>query len=107
MREAIVEAKLALAADEVPIGCVVYHAPPRIASSAAGTIGVKRNTIQPPTPRSRRCAGRPNAATLAVDRLHPRRHARALPKCTGGMVNAKIPNLIYGCDDPKAGAVEH
>ena len=27
MRDAIAEAKLALAAEEVPIGCVIYHAP--------------------------------------------------------------------------------
>ena len=27
------------------------------------------------------------------------------PMCAGGMVNARVPYLIYGCDDPKAGAV--
>jgi tRNA(adenine34) deaminase len=25
--------------------------------------------------------------------------------CAGAIVNARIPKLIYGCDDPKAGAV--
>lgn len=25
--------------------------------------------------------------------------------CAGAMVNARIPKLVYGCDDPKAGAV--
>ena len=27
------------------------------------------------------------------------------PMCAGAIVNARIPRLIYGCDDPKAGAV--
>ena len=25
--------------------------------------------------------------------------------CIGAIVNARLPRLIYGCDDPKAGAV--
>jgi tRNA(adenine34) deaminase len=25
--------------------------------------------------------------------------------CAGAIVNARVPKLIYGCDDPKAGAV--
>jgi tRNA(adenine34) deaminase len=25
--------------------------------------------------------------------------------CAGAIVNARVPRLIYGCDDPKAGAV--
>ncbi|MDQ3439023.1 MAG: nucleoside deaminase, partial [Planctomycetota bacterium] len=27
------------------------------------------------------------------------------PMCAGAIVNARIPRLVYGCDDPKAGAV--
>jgi tRNA(adenine34) deaminase len=27
------------------------------------------------------------------------------PMCAGAAVNARIPKLIYGCADPKAGAV--
>jgi tRNA(adenine34) deaminase len=25
--------------------------------------------------------------------------------CAGGLVNARVPRVVYGCDDPKAGAV--
>lgn len=25
--------------------------------------------------------------------------------CAGAIVNARLPRLVYGCDDPKAGAV--
>ena len=28
------------------------------------------------------------------------------PMCAGAIVNARIPQLIYGCADPKAGAVD-
>ena len=27
------------------------------------------------------------------------------PMCAGAIVNARIPNVVYGCTDPKAGAV--
>jgi len=27
------------------------------------------------------------------------------PMCAGAIVNARVPRLVYGCDDPKAGAV--
>ena len=27
------------------------------------------------------------------------------PMCAGAIVNARIPRVVYGCDDPKAGAV--
>jgi tRNA(adenine34) deaminase len=27
------------------------------------------------------------------------------PMCAGAIVNARIPRLVYGCEDPKAGAV--
>ena len=42
----------------------------------------------------------PNAANCAlVVTLEP------CSMCAGAIVNARIPKLIYGCDDPKAGAV--
>lgn len=25
--------------------------------------------------------------------------------CAGALVNARVPQVVYGCDDPKAGAV--
>jgi tRNA(adenine34) deaminase len=27
------------------------------------------------------------------------------PMCAGALVNARVPRVVYGCDDPKAGAV--
>ena len=27
------------------------------------------------------------------------------PMCAGALVNARLPRLVYGCNDPKAGAV--
>ena len=28
------------------------------------------------------------------------------PMCAGAIVNARVPHLVYGCADPKAGAVD-
>jgi tRNA(adenine34) deaminase len=28
------------------------------------------------------------------------------PMCAGAIVNARVPRMVYGCDDPKAGAVK-
>ncbi|HEY7118809.1 MAG TPA: nucleoside deaminase, partial [Tepidisphaeraceae bacterium] len=28
------------------------------------------------------------------------------PMCAGAIVNARVPHLVYGCPDPKAGAVQ-
>ena len=42
---------------------------------------------------------------LAPRRLRPGRHPRTLPPCAGALVQARIATLIFGADDPKAGAV--
>jgi tRNA(adenine34) deaminase len=106
MREAIAEAKLALAANEVPIGCVIYHAP------SARIIGRGHNcreTQHDPTAHAEIEAMRQAGRALGHWRLLDCTLVVTLepcPMCAGAIVNARIPNLIYGCDDPKAGAVK-
>ena len=79
MREAIAEAKLALAADEVPIGCVIYHTP---TDRIIGRGHNRRENDHDPTAHAEieamRQAGH-DAGPLAAARLHAGRHARALP----------------------------
>jgi len=43
------------------------------------------------------CSWRLTGCTLYVT-LEP------CPMCAGALVNARLPRLVYGCDDPKAGA---
>jgi tRNA(adenine34) deaminase len=106
MREAIAEAKIALAAEEVPIGCVIYHAP---SDRIIGRGHNRRETQHDPTAHAEILAMREAGRTLEHWRLLDCTLVVTLepcPMCAGAIVNARIPNLIYGCDDPKAGAVK-
>ena len=105
MRQAIEQARLALAADEVPIGCVIVHEP------TARIIGAgynRRETDHDPTAHAEIIAMRQAGAALGHWRLLDCTLYVTLepcPMCAGAMVNARISKLVYGCDDPKAGAV--
>jgi len=105
MREAIAEAKLALAAEEVPIGCVIWHAP---TGQIIGRGHNRRETDHDPTAHAEILAMRQAGASLGHWRLLGCTLVVTLepcPMCAGAMVNARVPRLVYGCDDPKAGAV--
>src|SRR5215213_7497616 len=105
MRETIAEAQKARAIDEVPIGCVIWHEP---SARIIGRGHNRRIIDSDPTAHAELIAIRQAArergdwrlidCTLVVT-LEP------CPMCAGAIVNARIPKLIYGCADPKAGAV--
>jgi tRNA(adenine34) deaminase len=105
MREAIAHAHAAGAMDEVPIGCVVVHDPTqRIVGRGCN----RRETDRDPTAHAEIIAMREAGRTLGHWRLLDCALYVTLepcPMCAGAMVNARIPRLVYGCDDPKAGAV--
>jgi tRNA(adenine34) deaminase len=105
MREAIIEAGKARASGEVPIGCVVVHEP---SGAIIGRGHNRRHNDHDPTAHAEILAIR--AAGIAIG--HWRLLDCALyvtlepcPMCAGAIVNARLPRLVYGCDDPKAGAV--
>jgi tRNA(adenine34) deaminase len=105
MREAIVEANKALAADEVPIGAIVVHEP---SSNIIGRGHNRRENDHDPTAHAEIIALREAARMLGHWRLLDCVLVVTLepcPMCAGAAVNARIPKLIYGCPDPKAGAV--
>jgi len=104
MRLAIEQAKLALAIDEVPIGCVIRHDP---SDRIVGRGFNRREADQDPTAHAEIIALRDAARDLGQWRLLDCTLAVTLepcPMCAGAIVNARVPRLIYGCDDPKAGA---
>ena len=105
MRLAMAEARRASGRGEVPIGCVVRHDP---TGRIIGTGHNLRETERDPTAHAEIVALREAARVLG--------HWRALdctlvvtlepcPMCAGAIVAARVPRLIYGCADPKAGAV--
>jgi tRNA(adenine34) deaminase len=105
MREAVALAAEAGAAGEVPIGCVVVHGP---SGRVVGRGANRRERDEDPTGHAEvvalREAGRATGHWRLVDctlfvTLEP------CPMCAGAIVNARVPRLVYACDDPKAGAV--
>ena len=102
---AIEQARIALHHDEVPIGAVLYHVPTgRLLAQAHN----RRILDRDPTAHAEILAIRQAAQTLGDWRLEDTILAVTLepcPMCAGAIVNARIPRLVYGCPDPKAGAV--
>jgi tRNA(adenine34) deaminase len=105
MRLAIEQADLALAAGEVPIGCVIQHDPTGQIIARAHN---RRILDSDPTAHAEILAIRQAATFLGDWRLTDTTLIVTLepcPMCAGAIVNARIPRLIFGCPDPKAGAV--
>jgi tRNA(adenine34) deaminase len=105
MQEAIAQARAALALAEVPIGCVVAHLP---SGRIIGRGHNRRALDGDPTAHAEMIALRAAARELGDWRLNDCALAVTVepcPMCAGAIVNARIGRLIYGCADPKAGAV--
>ena len=105
MRLAIEEAQAAMRADEVPIGCVIVHEPTgRVIARGHN----RRESESDPTAHAEILALREAAREFGNWRLLDCVLVVTLepcPMCAGAMINARVPHLIYGCPDPKAGAV--
>ncbi len=105
MNLAIAEAKIAEENDDVPIGCVIWHEPTQ---RIIGRGHNRREQDNDPAGHAEIVALREAAKTLGHWRVTEATLVVTLepcPMCAGAIVNARVPNLIYGCDDPKAGAV--
>jgi len=105
MREAIALARAAWAIGEVPIGCVVVHDP---TARIVGRGHNRRVVDRDPTAHAEILAIREAGQTLGDWRLLDCTLVVTLepcPMCAGAIVNARLPRLVYGCPDPKAGAV--
>lgn len=103
MRLALSEAARAAMIDEVPVGSVVV-----LDGQVLGRGSNRRETDRDPTAHAEVLALRQAAragsnwrlcdATLYVTQ-------EPCPMCAGALVNARIKRLVYGCPNPKAGAV--
>jgi tRNA(adenine34) deaminase len=106
MQLAIEQARAAGAREEVPIGCVVVHEVG--GGRVIGRGHNRRITDCDPTAHAEIVAIREAAREMGDWRLAGCVLVVTLEPCAmcaGAIVNARIPRLVYGCDDPKAGAV--
>jgi tRNA(adenine34) deaminase len=104
MREALVEARVAAARGEVPVGAVLVDASSTVIMRAHNL----RETLEDPTAHAELLALRWAAMDLGSWRLEGHTLYVTLepcPMCAGALVNARVPRVVWGCDDPKAGAV--
>jgi tRNA(adenine34) deaminase len=102
MRLAIAEARRALDHDDVPIGAVVVHA-----GEVVGAGHNERELRQDPTAHAEAIALRAAAAALGSWRvLDSTLYVTLEPcaMCAGAIVLARVPRVVFGCADPKAGA---
>ncbi len=103
MDEALNLAAGAAEKGEVPVGAVIVHE-----GRIIGRGSNLRETAQDPLAHAEAIAIREAAHHLGSWRLEDTTLYVTLepcPMCAGAIVNARIPVVIYGCDDPKAGAV--
>lgn len=103
MGKALEEAKTAYAVGEIPIGAVIIYQKKAIAraynlreSLPCATAHAELLAIE----KACRALGRwrLSGCTLYVT-------CEPCPMCAGAIVNSRLDRLVYGCADPKAGAV--
>ncbi len=103
MHRALAEAESALAEDEVPVGAVIVHAG-RVIASAHN----QREQLRDPTAHAEMIAITQAAESMGSWRLEGCTLYVTLepcPMCAGAILQARIPTVVYGATDPKAGAV--
>jgi tRNA(adenine34) deaminase len=102
MRAALDQARQAFDEDEVPVGAVILQQDQVIAAAHN-----QRETLNDPTAHAEMIA-----ITQAADALGSWRLSGCVlyvtlepcPMCAGAIVQARIPTVVYGTTDPKAGA---
>ena len=103
MALALAEAELAAVADEVPIGAVIVRQGQVLASAHN-----QREQLRDPTAHAEMIAITQAATALNSWRLEDCTLYVTLepcPMCAGAIVQSRIKRVVYGADDPKAGAV--
>jgi len=103
MRKAIDQAYIAEENGDVPIGCVIVQGD-RVIAKAYN----QREQLQDPTAHAEIIALTQAASAVGLWRLHGCTVYVTLepcPMCAGALVLARVDRLVYGCDDPKTGAV--
>jgi tRNA(adenine34) deaminase len=104
MNRALQEASIAAEENEVPVGAVIVHRSLRIIASDHN----RREQLHDPTAHAEMLAITQAAESLGSWRLDDCTLYVTLepcPMCAGAILQARIPTVVYGAADPKAGAV--
>lgn len=103
MQMAIEEARIAAQEDEVPVGAVIISLDRGVIASAHN----QREQLQDPTAHAEMVALTQAAQSLGSWRLERCVLYVTLepcPMCAGAIVQARVPYVVYGANDQKAGA---
>ena len=103
MQLALVEARRAIEVKEVPVGAVIVHGQQVIAAAHN-----QRETLADPTAHAEMIAITQAASALKDWRLSGCTLFVTLepcPMCAGAILQARIPKVVFGALDPKAGSV--
>jgi tRNA(adenine34) deaminase len=102
MSIALDEARVAAAAGDVPVGAVIV-----IGDQIVGRGRNRREVDRDPTAHAEIVALREAAQTLKQWRVEGTLVVtqEPCPMCAGALVNARMARLVFGCPNPKAGAV--
>lgn len=103
MTIALEEARAAAAAGDVPVGAIVVAD-----GHILGRGRNRRELDHDPTAHAEIMALREAAKTLGMWRVEATLFVtqEPCPMCAGAIVNARVKRLVFGCTNPKAGAVE-
>src|SRR4051812_418384 len=105
MQMALDEAALAAREDEVPVGSVIVSLKHRVLARAHN----QREMLKDPTAHAEMIAITQAAQALQSWRLEDCVLYATLepcPMCAGAIVQARLPVVVYGTTDPKAGACD-
>lgn len=102
MRVALEEAREAAAAGDVPVGAIVV-----LDGAILGRGRNRRELDRDPTAHAEVVALREAASARGQWRVEGTLYVtqEPCPMCAGAIVNARVARLVYGCLNPKAGAV--
>lgn len=104
MRRALKLAEHAMLEDEVPVGALITFE-----NRIVGSGWNQREALQDPTAHAEMIAITQAAASLSSWRLEQCTMYVTLepcPMCAGAILQARLPRVVYGAADPKAGAVD-
>jgi tRNA(adenine34) deaminase len=105
MAMALQEADLAAQHGDVPIGCVIVD---DLTGNVIGRGHNRREIDKDPTAHAELVALREASRVREAWHLSDTTlfvTVEPCPMCAGAIVNARVKRVVYGCDDPKAGAI--